>query len=153
MAFNSKHYKGKYTLSNPAKYNGDPNNVVFRSSWELKVFRWCDLHSSVLEWSSEEDSIPYRSPIDGRIHRYFPDLLITIKDKKGDVKTFLVEIKPKSQTKLPRKRTHRGSPTKKYLQEVQTYAVNQAKWESAQKVCEHRGWEWKILTEDDIKSF
>jgi len=148
-----KTYKGKYSLKHPEKYQGDPTNVIFRSSWELKVFRWCDLHSKVISWSSEEDPIPYRSPIDGKIHRYFPDLLITIRDKYNVEKTFLVEVKPKSQTQLPKKKMSKGRPSKRYLQEVQNYAINQAKWESAQQVCAKRGWEWKIITEDEIKAF
>jgi hypothetical protein len=122
-----KTYQGKYTPKFPEKYSGDPTNIVFRSSWELKVFKWCDLHSSVVKWGSEEKPIPYRSPIDGKVHRYFPDLLITIKYPSGELVTFLVEIKPKSQTKMPKKRMIRGMPSKKYLTEVQTYAVNQAK--------------------------
>ena len=31
-----------------------------------------------------------------------------------------------------------------------TYAVNEAKWKSASKMCKEEGWEFIILTEDNI---
>ena len=146
-----KLYQGKYSPKFPEKYSGDPSNIVFRSGWELKVFKWCDLHSSVVKWGSEEKPIPYRSPVDGKIHRYFPDLQIVLRYPTGEEVTFLVEIKPKAQTKPPKKKTARGMPTKRYLSEVQTYVTNQAKWEAAKATCDKYGWKWIIMTEDNIK--
>ena len=66
-------YKGKYQPTFPRKYKGDPTNIIFRSLWEKKFMNYCDKNKNVLEWNSEEIVIPYRSPVDNRIHRYFPD--------------------------------------------------------------------------------
>ena len=83
-------YKGRYKVANPKKYKGDLTEVVYRSSWELKFMRWCDHNKNVLEWGSETTIIPYRSPVDSKLHRYFVDL--KVKYKSG--KTVLIEIKP-----------------------------------------------------------
>lgn len=145
-----KTYKGKYKIKHPDKYRGNVTEIIYRSSWELQVMRWCDYNSKVKSWASEEFQVPYLSPIDSKFHRYFPDFMIEIEDK-GERKVWMVEVKPKAQTKQPKKKTLRGSPTKKYLTEVQTYVVNQAKWEAARAVCDKQGWEFMILTEDHIK--
>ena len=39
---------------------------------------------------------------------------------------------------------------KQYITEVTTWGVNQAKWKAATEYCLDRGWEFKILTEDDL---
>jgi len=152
MGYNKKHYKGKYVLSHPEKYKGNIHSIVYRSSWELQVMRWCDHTSKVVSWNSEEVIVPYRSPIDGKIHRYFPDFMVEIIDKGNQV-VWMVEVKPKKQIQQPKKKIYRGSPTKNYLIEVQTYAVNQAKWEAATQMCEAKGWKFMILTEDHLKTF
>ena len=92
----AKYHQGKYNIKIPNKYSGDPTNVVYRSSWELKFMNWCDNNSSVLSWSSEETIVPYRSPIDMKLHRYFLDFKIKVNSNDG-IKTYLVEIKPSSQ--------------------------------------------------------
>ena len=78
----TKYYQGKYRPKNPIKYKGDPTNIVFRSSWELKAMKYFDLNENVLKWQSEELAVPYKSPIDGRWHRYFPDFLIEVRTKE-----------------------------------------------------------------------
>ena len=87
-------YKGKYKPSYPQKYKGDPTNIIYRSLWERKFMVYCDLNENVLEWSSEEKCVAYRSPIDGRAHRYFPDFLIKVKEENGSIKKYMIEIKP-----------------------------------------------------------
>ena len=67
-------YKGKYIPKNPQKYKGDPSQVVYRSLWERKFMVYCDKNDKVVEWGSEEIIVPYRSPWDGKMHRYFPDM-------------------------------------------------------------------------------
>jgi len=139
-------YKGKYKPSYPQKYKGDPTNVIYRSLWERKFMVYCDKNENVLEWSSEEIALPYKSPLDNRIHRYFPDFYIKVKEG-NKVQKYLVEIKPKrqvSEPKVPKRKT------KGYIYEVKEYVKNQAKWKSAQEFCEDRQWKFKIMTEDDL---
>ena len=140
-------YSGKFFPRNPQKYKGDVNNIIYRSSWECKYMAFLDSDPRVIEWSSEEVIIPYRSPIDNRMHRYFIDFYVKKQTNQGP-KVFLIEIKPKKQTKEPEKKKR---VTKQYIQEVATWGVNQAKWQSATEYCLDRGWQFKILTEDDLK--
>lgn len=142
-----KFYQGKYTPRNPEKYEGDPTQIIFRSSWEKRFFIWCDTNPSVLKWSSEELVIPYKCVTDDRWHRYFPDAMLKIRNKDGQVVTYIVEIKPDTQTRppiMPKKKT------KRYIQEVMTWGKNDAKWEAAREYCADRGYEFMILTEYDL---
>lgn len=142
----SKYLQGKFRPINPSKYSGDPRGVIFRSSWELAFFKWLDKTETVIRWSSEEIIIPYVSPLDNRTHRYFPDVVMTMKTSTG-IKTFMIEIKPYRQTikpKIPKRKT------KNYLNEVTTFITNQAKWESAKNYCELRGIEFKVVNEKDL---
>ena len=70
----------KYKPSFPKKYQGDPNNIICRSNWE-RVCKWCDANDNIIAWGSEEFSIPYRSPVDGRVHRYYPDFIIKVENR------------------------------------------------------------------------
>ena len=109
--------------------------------------RWCDDSQNVVSYSSEETVIPYRCPTDGRLHRYFVDFRIQIKNKDGDLRTYLVEIKPAGQTQLPK---YPGKQTKRYITESLTFMKNQAKWEAATQYCKDRKWEFIILTEIEL---
>lgn len=141
-----KTYKGRFSPINPQKYKGDPTNIIFRSSYELKVMKYLDTTPEVIEWSSEEVVVPYISPKDGKRHRYFPDFLVKIKTG-DDIKTLLVEVKPAKETREPVKKKR---ITKQYVSEVVTWAVNSKKWEAATEYAKDRGWEFKILTEAEI---
>ena len=140
-------HKRKYKPVNPHKYIGDPTNIIMRSSWETRFAIWCDRNPAVLKWSSEETVVPYISPIDNKAHRYFIDFKIQVRKNDGSVKTYLVEIKPDSQTKPPVKPSRK---TKRFLQEVMTWGVNEAKWKAAKNYAKDRGYEFIILTENHL---
>ena len=95
-------YRGRYYPTNPKKYKGDPSNIIYRSLWERKFMVYCDRNEKILEWGSEEFFIPYRSPLDGKIHRYFPDFYVKVKTKQGTLKKWVVEVKPKIQSRPPK---------------------------------------------------
>jgi hypothetical protein len=135
-------YSGRFVPENPKKYRGDPTKIFYRSLWERRVMVYLDKNSAILEWSSEEIVIPYLSPVDGRWHRYFPDFYV--KTKEGSM---IIEVKPAAQSVPPAKR---GRATKKYLAEVMTYGVNQAKWKAAEEYCADRLWKFKVVTEKDL---
>ena len=148
MLPNNKKYKqGYYKLKNPDKYQGDIYNVIYRSSWELKVFKWIDTNDSIISWSAEEIKIGYISPIDSKMHTYYPDILAKTRTKSGKIVTYLIEIKPEAQTKEPKTKQR---VTKKYINEVYTWGINSAKWKAAKRYCEQRGWVFKLLTEKEI---
>ena len=140
-------YKGRYIPSNPRKYKGDSSNIIYRSSWERKFMVYCDRNDAILEWGSEEVVIPYVSPLDGKLHRYFPDFYIKVKQSSGSVKKMIIEVKPKKQCsppKIPKRKT------KYFLNEVRTWGVNEAKWKAAVEWCKDRSMEFVILTEEHL---
>lgn len=147
MAKYSNTYKGIYRVENVAKYRGDITQVVYRSSWELRFMKWCDHNSSILEWGSETVIIPYISPVDNRVHRYFVDFYVKVKDSANNIRKYLIEIKPEKFTKPPIKPKR---ITKKFIDEVFQYGVNDAKWKAAFEFCEDRNMKFMILTEKDL---
>ena len=144
-------YNGKFQPKNPQKYRGNPSNIVYRSSWELKLMMTLDSHPDVIEGSSEEIVIPYRSPLDGKLHRYFPDFYAKKKTTSGAIEQVLIEVKPAGQVKQPViQESKNRKPTKKYIREVTTYVVNQAKWEAAIEYCKDRNWKFQVMTEKEL---
>lgn len=140
-------YKGKFTPKNPEKYKGNASNIIYRSSWELKVMKFFDDNPNILSWASEELIVPYLSPLDGKMHRYFPDFIAEIKKKNGEREIYMIEVKPFKQTKVPEKR---GKKRQRLLNEAMTYAVNQEKWKAADIFCQKKGWKFKIITEKEL---
>ena len=148
-----KFKQGFYTPLNPEKWIlpkssiTKGNGIRYMSSWELKVMKFFDLNPQILNVSSEPFAIPYISPKDNKIHRYFPDFIV-----KTESKVFLVEVKPLHETlppKLPKRKTEKSY--KNYLKALETYNINYSKWESARKFCLENNIEFKILTENEIK--
>jgi len=139
-------YKTRYKAINHSKYIGDSSNIICRSLWERRVCRYLDENINIIRWGSEELTIPYYSPVDRKMHRYFPDFIAEIKTSDNKINTYVIEVKPKKQTKPPKKR----KKTKSYIKECMTYSINEAKWESAKKYCKNNGWDFIIITEDDI---
>lgn len=140
-------YKGRYKPVNVSKYMGDPTNITYRSGLELKLMRYLDLHQDVLGWSSEEVVIPYRSPIDNRMHRYFCDFFVRMRDADGNIGHLLVEVKPLAQCREPVKKSR---ASRRFLMEVRTWGVNKAKWAAAKAYADSRGWRFVIMTEKEI---
>ena len=140
--------KGLYKPRNPDKYQGDPRQIIYRSSWELTCMKWLDLREDVQKWSSEEKAIPYYDPIQKKWRRYFPDFIIKYKNRDGIMMTEMIEVKPKKDVIGPPENPKRR--TKSWAMAVQTYVTNCAKWKAAQSYCEDRGWNFRILTEDEI---
>lgn len=145
MAHNYK--QGFFRPQNPKKYMGDPTNIVYRSGWEKRVMDWCDTNPNIKQWSSEEIVIPYKSPVDNRWHRYFVDFYVEAVRSDGQAVKMLLEVKPKAQTQEP---TPSKRKTKRYITEVVTYGINQAKWNAAEEYCKDRGWQFMLITEEQL---
>jgi len=135
-------YSGTYVPINRSKYQGNPDNIVYRSLWERHCFRWLDQNADVVSWSSEETVVIYYFPIDKRTHRYFVDLKYTTKDGR----TFLIEVKPAKETVKPKK----VEKSARYVKESVTYIRNQCKWEAATKFAEDNGWTFHVWTEVEL---
>lgn len=143
----TKYNRGKFKPKNPQKYKGNPTEIFWRSSWELKLMLYLDEHKDVISWGSEEIIIPYRSPLDNRIHRYYPDFIVTKINSEGKRETAIIEVKPAKQTVPPK---IREKVTKSYITEVKTWGVNEAKWKAALEFCKDRGWTFHIFTEKEL---
>jgi hypothetical protein len=144
-----KYIQGIFEPKNPEKYVGDVTKIFFRSSWERKFMSFADENVQVIKWCSEELAIPYFSDVDQKPHRYFPDFLMVVKNNQGEVKKYMVEIKPEAQTLPPKKRSR---ATQTYLNEVATYSVNTSKWKAAEEWCKKNNMEFIIMTERHLKT-
>lgn len=146
-----KSRKGWYRLVHPEKFikpldgymkSFDGTRVEYKSALELSAFRYFDFNPVVKKWSLEPFGIPYVSPLDGKVHRYYIDAFVEF--ISGD--KFLVEIKCEAETKKPTKpRSPRQVPG--YQDKLKTYATNAAKWKQAHSFCEKQGLKFLILTE------
>lgn len=145
--------KGRFKPKHPEKYTkGDPDKIIYRSSLELKLMNYMDNTESVLEWASEEFSIPYRSPLDGELHRYFPDIWCKIKKADGNVETLVIEVKMEKENAMNEENApKRGNKLMRYyMKEVARWGVNDAKFKAATLFCEDRGWKFRVMTEVDM---
>jgi hypothetical protein len=147
MPRDSKYHQGFFHPKNPQKYVGDVNNIVYRSSWELKFIQWCDRNDNILNYGSEEIRIKYYDPVKQKVRTYFPDFIIKVKEHSGEIKKYIIEIKPKKQTMPPKPGKRK---TKSYLHEVYTYATNEAKWKAASEFCKDNMIGFKIITEEEL---
>jgi len=140
--------QGTFRPKNPNKYKGDPSNIIYRSSWELTVFKYLDSNPAIIKWASEEFFVPYRNPMTNRIHRYFPDVYLKYRNKEGNITETVWEVKPKKQTQPPRIPKRK---TKSWRYNAEQYVINEAKWTACKKYCDKRGYNFQIITEDVLK--
>ena len=140
-------YSGKFKPKNYKKYKGDPTKIYYRSLWERRFMVYCDNNSKIIEWGSEEIIIPYKSPLDKKVHRYFPDFFIKYKNSSGKIIREIIEVKPKRHLSPPKEPKRK---TKRYLGEVNTYIINQAKFKAAEEFCKDRKLGFRILTEEHL---
>lgn len=141
-----KFHKGLYKPVNPEKYIQPSDNYMnsrefpeYRSSWELHLYRYCDISPAVKYWSTEYIAIPYISPIDNKQHRYFPDVFIVfINDKKA-----IIEVKPHKEKNI--------KSNKRLTEKAKrTYLINTAKWEACKQFAEDKGWDFFVMDEYDL---
>ena len=140
-------YNGKFSPKNVNKYLGDPTNIWYRSLWERRVMVHLDENTNVINWSNEEIVIPYLSPVDNRWHRYFPDFFAKIRNKNNEIESLIIEVKPKKQSAPPK---HPGKITRRYITEVATWGINEAKWKAADEYCKDRNWKFIVITEEHL---
>lgn len=136
----SRYHQGQFRMTNPQKYVGKSAPYA-RSSWEVKVMQLFDTNSNILQWASEEVGIPYISPIDNRMHTYYPDFMVRYIDANNREHVELLEVKPNSQSTLE---------TARSLADRQALAVNAAKWQAATQWCKSKGIRFRVITENEI---
>lgn len=144
---NSNFTQGIFCIKNKNKYKGKLP-CIYRSGLELKAMRWFDNNPNILSWGSESVVIPYLSPLDGRLHRYFVDFVLSLKDKNGAITKYLIEVKPEKQTMPPIESKRKKASTMLY--ENAQYVVNRAKWDAAEQYCKKNNLRFLVLTEKHI---
>ena len=140
-------YSGKFKPKNPSKYRGDTSRIIYRSLWELKLMKYLDSHSDVLRWASEEFAIPYKSPIDGRMHRYFPDFWVEKINKNGSMEQVVIEVKPQKHIDPPPTPKRK---TRRYMGALARHAINMRKFEVAEEFCRKKGMKFQLITEKEL---
>lgn len=137
--------ESKWIITEAFDSKGVPG-IKYRSSWELKFMKFCDYNPYILKVNSEGMVIDYISPKDGKIHKYYMDFML-----ETTKSVWLVEVKPLRET-IPPKPPKNDSEKSAYVYQkaIETYAVNCAKWEATEKLCEERGWIFKIITEKEL---
>jgi hypothetical protein len=146
--------KGYFRPINRHKYMGDATKIVYRSSWELRQMSRFDLNPAVVAWSSESVVVPYldrtRKTASGfAFRRYYPDFLVKFKTADGKILTQMIEIKPKKESRPPVMGKGKNAQ-KRYIQEAKTFGTNICKWEAAKRYCADRGWQFVVLTEEEL---
>lgn len=149
--FKKNPYKqGKFRPINSQKYKGK-SEIVYRSKLELDVMRFFDKNDRILEWGSEELIIPYVKPTTGRVHRYYTDFNIIVRESDGSIGKYVIEVKPYKKTLPPSKHGNKKQST--IIYESVEYAINTAKWDATRQWCAKNGYKFSILTEREIKEF
>ena len=144
----AKYIQGEFKPLNPKKYAGNVKNIIYRSSWELACMSYFDKHPDIIQWASEELNIAYVCPVSRKWRKYYPNFVLKQREKNNKIKVVMIEVKPYKETQPPKTK----KKTKKLLYETATYAKNQAKWKFAEEYCKKRGWEFRIITEKDLKN-
>lgn len=137
----------QYIPRNPKKYVGS-YPIIIRSDWERAFCRWLDMNSFVVEWKAEPIGISYHDPIRNKNRRYYPDFLITMRNKNKKLNNYLIEIKPYKEIVPPKFGKKDSDKTKRWKQA--TYLTNCAKFKAARKFSKQRGIIFKILTEKEL---
>jgi len=148
--------QGFFVPTNPKKVvlveNAQNNGmIVYRSSWERQFMVWLDVTPSVKRWASEPFPIPYIKPTDFREHKYYIDFYFEAVGKDGNIVKYMIEIKPKHETeppKQPKKKTEKSMMN--YQKRIETYQINQAKWESARAFAKANKLQFMIITEEEL---
>ena len=144
----SKTLTGFFKPINPSKYVGDSSQIVFRSSWEMKLMIRCDTDPSILKWGSEPFPIPYWSQVDSKMRRYFIDFVMTVKKKDGSTQKLLVEVKPNKERfpPVPPKRATKKTKMR-MIRETVTYQRNQDKWNAAKEFAARHDMKFIVMDE------
>lgn len=129
----------RFVPRNPDKYAGDYLRIVARSKWEYVYMQALDNSPLVSKWVSEPKhlNITYISPIDRRMHAYWPDFLIQY--VSGELE--IVEIKPSKEA---------IAEMAKSTYDKLMLVKNVAKWNAAEKFAKAIGARFRVVTEQEL---
>ena len=149
MGKNTEYSQGYYVPTYKSKYVGQ-GKPFYRSSYEKRVFYWCDHNKNIIEWNVESIAIPYRYEVDKRVHRYYPDVIAKMRTNRGIV-NYIIEVKPYRQTFEPDKPKNKSKKRQdRFIYETLRWIKNKNKWNATEQYCKKNGFEFKIITEKDL---
>ena len=134
-------FRARFIPKNPHKYRGDVDKIFARSSWEASVMKFFDSSTAVISWASEEIAIPYLKPEDARVHHYYPDFVVEFRDKEGNIKKEIVEVKPLHESDVAYAKHERSKAA---------LETNEAKWKAAIDFAGRNGMTFRVITEKSI---
>jgi len=164
-------HQGYYKVQHPEKYvGGDPNLVIYRSSWEQSFCRWCDFSPSITHWSSEPTKVPYydrvskleeckrqgldpNNPKNWIIKNYNIDFWIEIDKGDGVKEKVIVEIKPSNKLKKPIPPSPNASlkEQRKFNIDAKEFLINEAKFAACKAWADKNGFKYYIFTEHTLQ--
>jgi len=120
---NSVYQQGLYVPTNPKKYIGDINNIIYRSSWERRFCQNIDYYIQVKKGDVLEN------------------WLIEIKPEDQ----YALDKRPKEPTgNLTEKKI------RSYNEKLKIWITNRAKFEAAKRFAEDRGYKFGAINEKFI---
>lgn len=141
--------QGYYKPKNPQKYKGDPAQIIYRSGWEFKFFKFCDENPMVLEYSSEPVGIDYWNTVTKKQCKYWIDGYMKTQNKSGEIKEWLIEVKPNKYilppsppTRLTEKQTY------SYIRHAKMFLINTDKFKAAKAYAKAHNMKFGIITEN-----
>jgi len=166
----AKTKQGYYKVANKEKYIGDPELVVYRSSWEFAFCKWCDASPSVTRWSSEPVSIPYYDRVsrleecaklglnpndkaNWEVKNYNTDFWFELDRGGGETEKMFVEIKPSRKLIKPIP-PDRDAPLKEqraFNKAAKEYIINEAKFAALKAWAEQNGTKFFVFTEHTLE--
>lgn len=146
---NSRYKQGYFRPINEDKY-ASKGPIIYRSGLEKKFCEYCDNNPNILQWSSEPIGIEYIHPVSKTVRTYYPDYLIKIRTKSGDIQVIMVEVKASNMLQVPPKPSKFANNRKKiqWYKHYVSVEVNKAKCIYAAEFCRSRGFKYMFLTED-----
>ena len=166
---NSNYNSGNYIPKNKDKVLklNTQGGVYFRSSWEKKIMVWLDLKPEIIQWGAECLEIPYQMTHfengDTKIkaHRYYPDFFYRMRSSDGVLKEVVVEVKPlkdynmvialsEGKLQTPEKGLKK---LKSFEYDIKQAQKNREKWMAMIEWCKIKGFEFIIITEENLKRF
>jgi len=91
-------------------------------------------------------SIPYMDPIDKRVHQYYIDFWVEMKEKDGHVGRWLIEIKPERNIIIPPEpKNQTASALSNHISQVKRVMKNIAKFQAARNFAKIQNMKFAVL--------
>jgi len=164
---NAKTRQGYAKIQNKDKYIGDPELIIYRSSWEFAFIKYCDMSPSVKRWSSEPVSIPYydrvskleecaklgldpNNPSNWEVKNYNTDFWYEVDNGRDRLEKIFVEIKPSHKLKKPIPPPEHATLKEQriFVKAAKEYLINEAKFAAIREWAERHDSKFYVFTED-----